>query len=95
LINETLFESLKKNIKRIKVDELLGADNQPKKVKKGKVKNTTIGAKSFKNLKTVFSDISHLNEGYKLNLDGLIGYEVLSKQKTLISFDRKEMIFIE
>jgi hypothetical protein len=54
LINETLFESLKKNIKRIKVDELLGADNQPKKVKKGKVKNTTIGAKSFKKLKDCF-----------------------------------------
>lgn len=95
LINETLFESLKRHTKQIKVDELVGADNRPKKVKKGKVKETMIGNKSFKNLMTFFSDISHLNEGYKLNLDGLIGYEVLSKQKTIISFDRKEMIFIE
>ena len=95
LINEALFESLKKHTKRIRVDELIGIDNQPKKVKKGKVKKTIIGNKSFKNLMTVFSDISHLNEGYKLKLDGLIGYEVLSKQKTIISFDRKEMIFIE
>lgn len=95
LISQTLFESLKKNIKGIRTDELIGADNHPKKVKKGKIKKTKIGTKCFKNLTTVFSDISHLNEGYKLSLDGLIGYELFSKQKTLISFKRREMIFIE
>ena len=95
LISRELLLPLKKNIKRIKKDELLGASNKPKKVTKGKVRNTKIGNKFFKNLNTVFSDISHLNEGYKINLNGLIGYPVLSKQKTLISFDRKEIIFIE
>jgi len=95
LISQSLFDSLKSDIEGVEIDELIGADNQPKQVKKGKVKNTKIGTKYFKNLTTIFSDISHLNEGYKLSLDGLIGYEVLSKQKTLISFNRKEMIFIE
>lgn len=95
LISNDLYLPLKKHIKRIKKSELLGADNKPKKVKKGKVHKTKIGNKIFKNLNTIFSDISHLNEGYKLKLDGLIGYEVLSEQKTLISFDRNEMIFIE
>ena len=95
LISDKLFEPLKSYIKRIKIDKLIGVGNQPKEVKKGKVKKTKIGNKYFKRLKTVFSDISHLNEGYKIDIDGLIGYEVLCKQRTLISYNRKEMIFIE
>jgi hypothetical protein len=95
LISDKLFEPLKKYTKQIKTDTLIGAENQPKKVNKGKIKKTKIGTKSFKNLSTIFSDISHLNEGYKINIDGLIGYEILHKQKTLISYIRKEMIFIE
>jgi len=95
LLTETLFQSLKKHTKDIRMDELVGADNQPKKVKKGKIKRTSIGNICFKNLETLFSDISHLNEGYKMDIDGLIGYEVLHKQKTLISYDRSEVIFIK
>jgi hypothetical protein len=95
LISQSLFESLKKHTKRVEVNELIGADNQPKKVKKGMIKETKIGTKYFKNLMTAFSDISHLNEGYKINIDGLIGYEILHRQKTLISYSRKEMMFIE
>ncbi len=95
LISRDLLLPLKKYIKRIEKDELLGADNKPKEVENGDVSKIIIGDKTFKNLNAVFSDISHLNEGCNLNLDGLIGYEVLSKQKTLISFDRKEIIFID
>ena len=95
LISDKLFEPLKSYTKRIKINKLIGAGNQPKEVKRGKVKKTKIGNKYFKKLITAFSDISHLNEGYKINIDGLIGYEVLCKQRTLISYNRKEMIFIE
>lgn len=95
LISDKLFEPLKKYTKQIKTDTLIGAENQPQKVNKGKIKKTKIGTKFFKNLSTIFSDISHLNEGYKIHIDGLIGYEILHKQKTLISYIRKEMIFIE
>ena len=95
LISDSLFESLEKDTKEIKTDELIGADNIPKQVKKGKIKSTTIGTLELKNLTTVFSDISHLNQGYNLNIDGLIGYEVLHTQKTLISYKRKEIIFIK
>ena len=95
LISDKLFETIKKHTRQIKIDTLIGAENQPKEVNKGKIKKTKIGTKSFKNLSTLFSDISHLNKGYKIDIDGLIGYEVLHKQKTLISYVRKEMIFIE
>lgn len=98
LINSDLFFPLKKYVKKITKDDLLGMENKVKEVKKGEVSKTKIGNKTFKNLNTVFSDISHFNtddDEEEFRLDGLIGYEVLSRQKILISFVRKEMIFIE
>jgi len=95
LIDEDLLDELKKSLENITEADLIGADDKPQKVIKGEIPLTNIGGKKFKNLSTVFSNISHLNNGYKLDLDGLIGYEVLSKQKTLISYAKKEMIFIE
>lgn len=95
LINEKLFLPLKKHLKKIKKDTLNGADNNRKEVLKGIVKKTKIGNIKFKNMTTVFSDISHLNNAYKVKIDGLLGYEFLSKKKILISYKRKELIFIE
>jgi len=95
LIDDDLFDDLRKQLKKITEDELIGADNNPKKVKTAKIKSILIGGKMFKMLNTTFSDISHLNEGYKIQIDGLIGYEVLSKQKTILSYKRKELIFVD
>lgn len=95
LINKPHFNSLKNTLTNITTDSLLGADNNPVAIHTAEVKNMKIGNKSFKDLVTAFSDISHLNQGYGLSLDGLIGYEVLSKQKTIISFQREELIFIQ
>ncbi len=95
VISDHLFTSLTKEIEQLETDTLYGADNHPKQVKKGEIKSTEIGDKVFNDLSTVFSNISHLNEGYGLNIDGIIGYEVLSKQKTLMSFEREEIIFID
>lgn len=94
LLDESFFHSLKTHLYNIEFETLNGADNLPKEVKKGSVKEMKIGTQVFQNLPTSFSDISHLNEGYHLNIDGLIGYPLLSKQKTLISFFREELIFI-
>lgn len=95
LISDNLFTSLQKFTSDIMIEELLGADNIVKKVKKGKIESMKIGSKSFKYMTTLFSDISHLNKSYNLQLDGLLGYELLSEQKTLISYARKELVFIE
>ncbi len=94
LLDDDLFAPMKKSLKKIGEDDLTGADNRMKVVKKGLVKSTAFGTKYFKKLDTVFSDISHLNEGYKVQLDGILGYPVLSKQPTLLSYKRKELIFI-
>ncbi len=95
LIDDDLFQILKKSTSKIKTDELIGADNNVKEVIKGRISKMTIGDKLFEKLNTSFSDISHLNKAYQLNLDGLIGYPILSQQKTLISYRRKELIFID
>jgi len=95
LMNDDLLALMYKHLKNTKIDTLLGADKNHKEITKGLIKETIIGGKKFKNMETLFSNISHLNNGYKLKLDGLMGYELLSKQKTLISYHRKQLILIE
>jgi len=95
LIDESMFQALEKSTCKIETDELVGADNNKIEVKKGNIKKMTIGNKIFKKTPTVYSDISHLNTGHQINLDGLVGYPFLSQQKTIISFNRKELIFVE
>ena len=95
LLDDELFEEMQRLLKNNAEVALTGAGKNKKSVKKAKLKKLYIGNKKFKNLITVSNNISHLNEGYKINIDGLIGYEVLSRQKTLMSYKRKELIFIE
>lgn len=94
LLDDDLFASLGSHVRNVESDTLSGAGKQSKVVQSGDVKKLTIGQSVFKDASTFFSDISHLNEGYQLALDGLIGYPILSNQKTLISFRRKELTFI-
>lgn len=95
LINKDLFNTLEKEIGKIITEELVGADNNPKTVKKGQIKRIKIGDNDFKDSPALFGDISHLKKSYNVSLDGLVGYPIISKQKTLISFKRNELIFID
>jgi hypothetical protein len=79
----------------VKTNALKGADKHSKQVASGKLKKMWIGSKKFKNTPTIFSDISHLKDTKDLTVHGVIGYHVLSKQKTLISYARKTLTFIE
>lgn len=95
LMEVDLYEGMKKNVKKKGKDELMGAGGGTQKVVEGQVRELEIGGKKFGKVSTFFSDISHLNQGYGLQLDGLVGYPVLSKQLTLLSFAREELIFID
>ncbi|PID87942.1 MAG: hypothetical protein CSB06_02435 [Bacteroidia bacterium] len=94
LIHHQLLATLSKSLKKQKTDILRGADKSEQEVVTGNINKIIIGNTVFKNMKTMFSDISHLNASGELNIDGLVGYELLSKQKTLISFERKELVVI-
>ncbi|WP_019038378.1 pepsin/retropepsin-like aspartic protease family protein [Psychroflexus tropicus] len=95
LMDDDLLASMSKHLKGTSIDTLSGADKNRIEVTKGLIEETKIGQTKIKNMETVFSDMSHLNDGYKLQLNGLMGYELLSTQKTLVSYHRKQMMFIE
>jgi len=94
LLDDDLFVSLQNELLNLEKDTLSGLGDIEREVKSGELKTTRLGKVEFYNLNTVFSDISHLNQGYNLQIDGLIGYEVLAKQPTLISYARKELILL-
>jgi hypothetical protein len=95
ILDETLYSQFKSVTKKQVTEDLIGADNETKTIVKGTLKKMTIGGNTFKNLATGYSDVSHLNNAYKLNVDGLIGYPILSNQLTVLSYARNELIFIE
>lgn len=86
------YAGMKRSLKNVKKATLKGADKTETEVIECRVKNTMIGHISFKDTKAMFSDISHLNEGYNLGIDGLIGYDVLSARRCMISYARQELI---
>lgn len=95
LLDTALFDKLKNDLNNITTTELTGASVQKTKVQEVSVKSLTIGKKLFENVPTVFNDMNHLNSQWENNIDGLIGYEILSSQKTLVSIKNKKIIFIE
>ncbi len=94
LISESLKDSIAPFLSRIRTTKLSGADAITKKVTQARLKNLGIGKKMYPRSKTVFNDMSHLNKGYNTKLDGLIGHEFLSKQKTVVSYVNKKISLI-
>ena len=86
-------EQLKTNMTNCKTEIIIGADKNKVETLSGKLNLFVLGGIDFKKTEISFSDISHLNEGYKFKLDGLIGYDILSRYPTLVSFINKKVIF--
>lgn len=96
LLDSQLWTQLKKNIKDVKTTDLKGANNGNfTEVHTGKLRGMKIGNKKFKNTETVFSNIDHLNATRSEAIQGLIGYEILSRQKTILCYKNKKLIFID
>ena len=92
LINLSTFDVLPKRSYKIKDTSILfGADKNKTEVTIIDIKTCTISNKKFKKMEFAVSDISHLNEGYGLKIDGLVGYPFLSKQKMSINFLNKKV----
>ncbi|MFH1228079.1 MAG: aspartyl protease family protein [Planctomycetota bacterium] len=71
--------------------KLIGANQGETAVKMAQLKELIIDTKVFKDMKFVIQDISHLNQGYGLNIDGLLGLPFLSYQKTSIDFPNRKI----
>jgi hypothetical protein len=86
LFHAAKYDKLKSELSDQNEDELMGANKGKVTVKSGKLNCYKINDFELKDEEFVFSDISHLNQGYGLNIDGLIGYEFLHKQPVSINF---------
>ena len=96
LIDSGLWGQFKNNLKRATTAKLTGISNdEGVEVHIGKLKRLKVGDKVFKNTQTVFNNISHLNPNKDERIDGLIGYEILSRQKTIMSYRNKKLIFLK
>lgn len=96
LLDAGLWEALKRNLKNVGTTDLKGANNgTAAEVHEGKLKSMKIGRKTFRNTNTVFSNIDHLNSERTEAIQGIIGYEILSRQKTVLCYKKKRMLFIK
>lgn len=95
LLDTILFASIKSHLKKISSESLSGASKDKKEVTKARLKRFHAGTTAYKNMQFVFSDIAHLNKDKEVKIDGLLGYEFLSKHPTLISYQRKELLLIK
>jgi hypothetical protein len=91
VIPDKYLPQLKKQLKKQESAEVIGADKNKTQMTAGLLKKMTVGGKTFKKTATTFGSVPVPESAVKY--EGLIGYEILSQQKTLISAARGEMIF--
>ena len=96
LLDSKRWDEFENMLSRVKTTNLRGISNdEGSEVHVGKLKRIKIGGRTFRNTLTVFNDVSHFNRNKDERIDGLIGYEVLSRQKTILSYKNKKLIFIK
>jgi hypothetical protein len=72
----------------------IGADGQVKSAVKSRVSVSKLGENKFNNTELVLLDLSHINTAYNSNIDGILGYPILSQQKVILSYSKEELIFL-
>ncbi len=95
LFDRNLFEELREHLDNITEDNLVGVYNAQPVVKRAVLRRLEVSSKIFENMLTVFSELAAFMPGINLNIDGFLGYEFLSKQKTFISYSRREIVLVE
>lgn len=92
LLDPTAFASLDTTAYRSKGEDVLhGADKNANTVPLVEVLETEISGLRFADMLTSVADISHLNNGYGLQLDGLIGFPFLSQRRISINFAERKL----
>ncbi|XTB06217.1 aspartyl protease family protein [Treponema denticola] len=94
LLDSFYFNELEPSLTNKEKTELSGAGGIKQEIYQAELKTMKIGGKTYKNVKTVFSDISHLRKKPD-SYDGLLGYPFFSAQPTLISYKRGEIILFK
>lgn len=91
LLSEDRYEELSGSLSSIRETDLTGADGRKEIVMKGTLDKLTIAEVDFDTTPTAFKDISNLKQAYGKELDGLVGYEILSREVTMVSYSQHKI----
>ncbi|HET8963175.1 MAG TPA: retroviral-like aspartic protease family protein [Chitinophagales bacterium] len=69
-----------------------GSTNSKIEVLNGEIQELEIGITQFKNIPFVVSDLSNLQSVYGLNIDGILGFDIIVKGKIVINMKQKLFI---
>lgn len=94
LLNINLKEALKKNFIIHKSSSMYGGDKNSQMVEEVFIDVLDINGLKCKNIKTVWSDISHLKLPGR-ELHGLVGYQLLKRHKFAISFPNSKIYILK
>ena len=87
------FRLRKQCTKSKKKKYLQGIDNHKSTVTAAKIHQFEVEGHLFENMDVVFVDISHLNEGYGIKLDGILGYPFLKSHIFSINYIEQYLAF--
>ncbi len=79
--------------KKGKANHITGASQGQVAVQDAYMKATHVNGHTYPDMHFVFSDISHLNQGYGLRIDGLLGYPFLSARKISVNYPKQKIYF--
>ncbi len=91
LLDKTYLQSLSKMISHTEIDTVMGADTNAMPVTSGMIKSTKVARKGYGKMKYAFSDLSHFNEAYKVDVHGLLGFPFLSQKAFGINYRKQEL----
>ncbi len=93
-LDKKYYLDIKAYLRKEEVDSLTGISKEKKIIKTAVLKKLYIDKTLYKRTNLALMDMAHLNKNAKITIDGLLGYEFLSKQGTLLSYKRKEILLI-
>jgi hypothetical protein len=70
---------------------LSGSGNRTSEVYFGIMKELKLGDHTLKNMETIITGLESLNEAYGVTIDGMLGYNFLSKGVICINFVKRQM----
>jgi predicted aspartyl protease len=69
----------------------VGVDNQSRSTRRLQLNRTRVGPADFDGMVAVVGDLSHLRRDFGIRLDGLLGYEFLSRRPMTFNFIKQEL----
>ncbi len=74
---------------------IVGVENMSDIIEVGKIRTIRIGNHTYNNIEIFIKNIDHINNVLNRDINGLIGYDILRRQKTLISYSNGKFVFVE